>query len=549
LNNQWLAFATVLFLNAVIALLIAVLLSRRLPTPGRNAMIWMLIGLAVWAFSYAMITLSTSLEAKRFWLKMENIGILTVPVFWFFFTLQYTRLDKWLNKSTGALFFIVPLISWALLFSERGFHFYYASAIPNFESGGPLVIERGPWYLAALVHSYVLNLTGIGLLIWQFVEYRNIYREQMAILVGAILIPLVTNIYYQVASETTSSSIPIDLTPISFTVTAFLISAGVFGLRLFDLMPIARHVVLEYIPEMVVVVDAHDRVLDANKTAQEWLGKTLDEIVGKDPMEVFHAWPQLINRFLASNETHEEIQIPGDPSRTLELNVSALYNRFNVLEGRLIVAHDITDRKWLENDLIYANDALTRQLEEIEHLRDELEQQAIRDPLTDVYNRRYMVEFLENEIARATREKVSVSIVMMDLDNFKQFNDNYGHKCGDVILQAFANFLVEHTRRGDVVCRFGGEEFVILMPNTAHDIGYERAETWRQDFSETAIEYDRMKFSTTFSAGVATFPQHGHTGDLILQAADKALYRSKNSGRNKVTAYINRKQINDAKDF
>jgi diguanylate cyclase (GGDEF)-like protein/PAS domain S-box-containing protein len=441
------------------------------------------------------------------------------------------------------------LISWALLFSDKWSHFYYASVFPISESGGPLIIERGPWYVAALVHSYALNLTGIGLLIWQFIEYRNIYREQMAILVGAILIPLVTNVYYQVASETTSSSIPIDLTPISFTVTAFLISAGVFGLRLFDLMPIARHVVLEYIPEMVVVVDAHDRVLDANKTAQEWLGKTLDDIVGKDPMEVFNGWPQLINRFLASNETHDEIQIPGDPPRTLELNVSALYNRFNVLEGRLIVAHDITDRKWLENDLIYANDALTRQLDEIEHLRDELEQQAIRDPLTDVYNRRYMVEFLDNEIARATREKASVSLVMTDLDNFKQFNDNYGHKCGDVILQAFANFLVEHTRRGDVICRYGGEEFVILMPNTAHEIGYERAETWRQDFSETAIEYERMRFSTTFSAGVATFPQHGHTGDLILHAADKALYRSKNGGKNKVTAYLNSKEINDAKDF
>jgi len=549
LNNQWLAFATVLILNAVIALLIAVLLSRRLPTPGRNAMIWMLIGLASWAFCYAMITLSASLEAKRFWLKLENMGILTVPVFWFFFTLQYTRLDKWLNRSTGALFFIIPLISWALLFSGNWFHFYYASVFPISESGGPLVIERGPWYLVALVHSYVLNLTGIGLLTWQFIEYRNIYREQMAILVGAVLIPLLTNIYYQVASETTSSSTPVDLTPISFTVTAFLISAGVFGLRLFDLMPIARHIVLEYIPEMVVVVDAHDPVLDANKTAQAWLGKTLDEIVGKDPMDVFHGWPQLINRFLVANETHEEIQIPGDPPRTLELNVSALYNRFNVLEGRLIVAHDITDRKWLENDLIYANDALTRQLEEIEHLRDELEQQAIRDPLTDVYNRRYMVEFLENEIARATREKISVSIVMMDLDNFKQFNDNYGHKCGDVILQAFANFLVEHTRRGDVICRYGGEEFVILMPNTVHEIGYERAETWRQDFSEAAIDYEGIKFSITFSAGVATFPHHGHTGDLILQAADKALYRSKNSGRNKVTAYLNRKEINDAKDF
>jgi diguanylate cyclase (GGDEF)-like protein len=288
---------------------------------------------------------------------------------------------------------------------------------------------------------------------------------------------------------------------------------------------------------MVVVVDAHDRVLDANKTAQKWLGKTLDEIVGEDPMKVFHDWPQLINRFLTANETHEEIQILGDPPRTLDLTVSAIYDRFNVLNGRIIVAHDVTERKWLENDLKYANESLINQLAEIQQLRAELEERAIRDPLTNVYNRRYMVEFLDNEIARAEREKTSTSVVMIDLDNFKQFNDTYGHQCGDVILQAFANFLMEHTRRGDVICRYGGEEFVILMPNAPLEIAYERAEAWRQDFSEAATDYDGMKFSITFSAGVATFPQHGSTSDSILQAADKALYRSKYGGRNRVTEF------------
>jgi diguanylate cyclase (GGDEF)-like protein len=123
----------------------------------------------------------------------------------------------------------------------------------------------------------------------------------------------------------------------------------------------------------------------------------------------------------------------------------------------------------------------------------------------------------------------------MDMDNFKQFNDTYGHKCGDVVLQAFADFLLDHTRRSDVVCRYGGEEFVILMPNTLLPVSYSRVEAWRQDFSESAIPYENYKFSATFSAGVATFPEHGLTGEEILQAADEALYRSKNGGRNRVS--------------
>src|SRR5512138_495908 len=191
-----------------------------------------------------------------------------------------------------------------------------------------------------------------------------------------------------------------------------------------------------------------------------------------------------------ADETHEEIQIPGAPPRTVELVISHLYNRFNKLEGRVIVAHDVSEHKWLENDLKNANEVLKTQLAEIEELRAKLQEQAIRDPLTNVYNRRYMAEFLDQEIARAERENYPVSIAIMDMDHFKQFNDNYGHKCGDVVLQAFANFLVEHTRKSDVVCRYGGEEFVILMPNAPLDVSYERVETWRQDFSESAIPYD-----------------------------------------------------------
>ena len=308
MNAQWNAFAVVLILNAVIAVSVAFLLSRRQSVPGRNAMIWMLAGLAVWAFAYAMITLSPSLEAKTFWLRIENIGILTVPSLWFIFTLQYTRLDGWLNRTTGALFFVIPLVSLALLFVPGWFHYFYAAVHPVTESGGPLVIGRGPFYFVPLLQAYLLNLTGMGLLIWRFIQYRSIYRGQLLVLVGAVLIPLLVNVFYQLAPRVIPSfSFPVDLTPISFTLTAFLLSAGIFGLRLFDLIPIARHTVMEHIPEMVFVVDAHDRVLDANSVAQKNLGKQMDEIIGRDPLEVFREWPQLLNRFLTANETREEI--------------------------------------------------------------------------------------------------------------------------------------------------------------------------------------------------------------------------------------------------
>jgi diguanylate cyclase (GGDEF)-like protein len=537
---RWVLFAFILLINASAALLIAFLLMRRPSAPGLRSLIFMLILLAQWSFCYAMITLALDLEAQRFWLRFENIGILAVPVVWFLFTVQYTRLDRWLNLWTGSLLFLIPLISIIFVFSDAWFQIYYSSIRPISELGGPLIIGRGPWYLVALVHSYTLNLFGMGILVWRAVQYRNLYRRQMFALIGAVLVPILVNVFYQVAPLLDPAfSIRIDLTPISFTLTAALIAFGVFGLRLFDLIPIARYTVMEHIPEMVFVVDAHDRVLDANSVAQKLLNKSMDEILGRNPVEVFQAWPELVNRFLRAEEMHEEIQIPGNPPRTVELVISHLYNRFNILEGRVIVAHDVTEHNWLENDLKYANQALKVQLAEIEQLRAKLQEQAIRDPLTNVYNRRYMAEFLDGEIARAERDGYPVSVVIMDMDYFKQFNDNYGHKCGDVVLQAFANFLVEHTRRGDVVCRYGGEEFVILMPNANLEASFERVEEWRQAFCESAIPYAGMKFSTTFSAGVAAFPEHGLTGDAILQAADQALYRSKDNGRNRVTRFGN----------
>jgi len=485
-----------------------------------------------------MITLSPLPDVKLLWLKLENIGILTVPIFWFFFALRYNRLDSWLNRYSAAIFFIVPGIALLFLFSEQWFHLYYSSVSPVSEAGGPLVIERGPWYVVTLIYTYLLSLAAIVLLVRRAIQHRNIYRRQMYVLIAAVSIPILVNVVYQLAlSLFPESSLRVDLTPISFTVTAALIAIGVFGLRIFELIPIARHTVLEHIPEMVFVVDANDVVVDANSVAQQALGKSMDEIIGKDPLEVFRAWPQLLTLFLTTHEIREGIQIPGDPPRSLELVVTALYNSANQLEGRVIVAHDITEHKWLENDLTFANEALTRQLEEINKLRDELQEQAIRDPLTNVFNRRYLSEFLVKEVARAEREQAPLSVVIMDVDNFKQFNDTYGHRCGDIVLKAIADFLVERTRRGDVVCRYGGEEFVILMPGVTLEVGYERAETWRQDFSESVVEYEGMKFSATFSAGVATFPQHGTTDESLLQAADRALYQSKNAGKNRVTMY------------
>ena len=171
------------------------------------------------------------------------------------------------------------------------------------------------------------------------------------------------------------------------------------------------------------------------------------------------------------------------------------------------------------------------------NLRETLKQQSIRDPLTDLFNRRYMEESLERELLRAARTQRPVGVVMLDVDHFKDINDLYGHGMGDAVLRQLGQFLKENTRGGDIASRYGGEEFTIILPNSALDQTENWAEKHRLSFKNVALEHrDISLASVTLSFGVAAYPQHGQTGEQVLRAADAALYRAKHSGRDQVQA-------------
>ena len=163
-------------------------------------------------------------------------------------------------------------------------------------------------------------------------------------------------------------------------------------------------------------------------------------------------------------------------------------------------------------------------------LRRSLEEQSTRDALTGLHNRRYMEETLEREVRRAVRGKQPLAVAMIDLDRFKQFNDQHGHVAADELLRDFGLLAGNFFRREDVVCRFGGEEFVVLLPGASADMAVARVEALREALREKFSKVpSRSKVS--FSAGVAAFPQHGSDGNVLLRAADAAMYRAKSHGR------------------
>ena len=168
-------------------------------------------------------------------------------------------------------------------------------------------------------------------------------------------------------------------------------------------------------------------------------------------------------------------------------------------------------------------------------LREALRTQSIKDPLTGLYNRRYLEETLEREIRRAVRAKHALGILMFDLDHFKKFNDTYGHDAGDAVLRETAAFIVSSVRTEDITCRFGGEEFVVILPTADLHAAHGRAKQIQSQIRGVSVMHAGISLGRiTVSVGVAALPMHGTTQKDLLEAADAALYRAKNEGRDRV---------------
>jgi len=190
-------------------------------------------------------------------------------------------------------------------------------------------------------------------------------------------------------------------------------------------------------------------------------------------------------------------------------------------------------KQTLEN----ANAMLHAQIEKINDLQEKMHDQANRDSLTGLFNRRYLDGTLERELARCRREGAPLTMLLIDIDHFKSVNDTHGHQAGDEVLRVFSQLLREHARTEDIVCRYGGEEFLLVLPKMPLDIALERAEQLLKIFQGTIVSYKDLRIGITASIGIATTPGHSNSVDGLIRCADQALYQAKQRGRNLVVAY------------
>jgi len=531
---QFHPYAITLTVSALTALTTAIIVLRR-NVPGSWALGGMLLGTFVWSSSYGMLWSLLELSQKILWLKIMYFGVAVVPTLFLIFTLIFTRNEHWLNIRTMCLLGIQPVVTTLLIWFDISLMFN------RIELGwisrlAVLQIERGPGFWINTYYSYAIILLAFFILGVSALRANPFFRRQYLIVLIGSIIPFVASIFTQMNYKELAD---LDMAPISFAISSTFYAYAVFRHQFMDILPVARGHLIESMGDGVLVLDEHSRIVDINPAMQSILDKDPDSLIGQNVALVLRQWTQNTEPLLNGLETRTELRISRKPlpSRYLDLRITPLYDDNQKVSGRLMVFRDVTDRKEVEKDLRRAMDRLQTQLIEIGTLQSQLREQAIRDALTNLFNRRYLEETLERELARATRESYPLCVVMMDLDYFKEINDTYGHEAGDVVLKTLAETVTKQSRHGDFVCRYGGEEFVLVMPNIGIEKAKERAGALHQIIDDLNIPYGRFNLTTTISMGVAWYPAHGTTKEQLLRAADMAMYVAKNTGRNRVIVF------------
>ena len=534
MHLQYHPYALILSISSIITLAASVIAFRR-PAPGARTLGTLLLTLTVWSAADALQWVQTDLRTKIILLDIMMSGIAFAPVLFLLFTVKFTQSDWTIRRRHLILLLVIPVLTLLLAWTNELHHIVFSNVgVVQHDGIVLIVLERAPWFFVATVFSYIMIFAGFLFLFQGFMRSSPLFRNQYMLLLFGCFIPLFLSLYSQYRF---SSLNELDLAPLSFGVTGIMFLVAILRTGFMDLIPVARSRLIENMRDGVLVLDSQNRVVDFNPAMKEFLGNIQPTFLGKHVSEVLGEWFEDTKSLIDELELQTEVRIPNDPSRYLDLQMTPLYDRYQRLNGRLIVFRDVTDRKDVERKLRQANRRLGSQLIEIGMLQSQLREQAIRDPLTNLFNRRYLEETLDRELARAGRETYPVCVIMIDIDHFKQVNDTYGHEAGDSVLKALAGMLLQHTRRGDFACRLGGEEFIIVMPNINLDVAMDRAEKLQKSLRAMRVSYGQYNLSATYSMGIAAFPANAGNRDAILRAVDLAMYAAKNAGRDHICSF------------
>ena len=528
--------STFLFLYDAIlwvGLLLCVWLSRfswkNRRVPGAMPLLVLHVAIGWWLLAYTVPLTDAFMDANgggvylRFRLMFFGM-VATAPAF-LAFTLEYTGQAPKPRAWLYALLAMEPLLLLLLIWNPGTAHLILGEW--QGQPGDGRFVGTAYFWLHAL-YNYALTLFALGLLVRHYRREAAVYRSQLGLMFAGALVPMAASML------SLSSAAPdnVDFTPVGFAIGSALLAYAAFRYRLLELVPIARRLVMENMADGIVMLDKNGRILDFNPAAQHIVqDRTLEA-----GLPISHVLPGWSGRHAMSLEEARGLDevVRLESGCYADVRIRALKDGKRRVSGLLLILRDVTEAREVSRALEEANRQLRGQLAQIERMQAQLREQALRDSLTGLYNRHYMEEALAQGLAKSGRCERVLAVVLIDVDKFKQINDTYGHLAGDEILKGLAQVLIARSRHEDVACRYGGEEFMVILRDTTAAVAHQRAEQWRKAFAGIRFTLGDSIVSATFSAGVAGFPEHAHDRARLIGAADMALYAAKASGRNRV---------------
>jgi len=341
---QWTPYTTVLVLAATISGTSALYVWLRDRVPGsRMAMVVAMADVA-WMLGYVLELVIVDQSAKVFLNKVQYLGIVVVPGAWLAFTLQYTGRGGWLTSHHLALLCVEPVGTLALVFTNESHNLFWGPAsLVTDGSFSVLVRPHGMAYWVHAAYTYTLLLIALYLLVQMLVRSRHLYRRQASVLLLATLLPLLASVLMVSGLDILPH---LDLTPLAFTGSSLMLTWSLFYLRISDIVPVARRLVVESMSDGVIVLDEQNRVVDLNAVVKSMFGNGASDVIGQ-PVE--QVWPEcldLIERYCDGSGINEEIALgEGDVQRTYDVRISPILDWRNRLNSRVVVLRDITDRK------------------------------------------------------------------------------------------------------------------------------------------------------------------------------------------------------------
>lgn len=495
------SYGILFVLSGISSLFIASYVWGRRTIPETFWFSLLMFAAAVWAFICAFETAASDLAVKVMWGRVSYTAVVNVAPVWFVYALSQGKSLRAATRKYLPVLWIVPvLIFIASATNDRHGLLWTGTRLVETSAGLQVQYSYGPAFLFNAVYAYGLVLTGTMFLV--FVCLRGKNRQMGFLLAAAAVFPWIFNILYILGRNPPG----IDLTPAALAAAGHVLFWPFIRIRILEIAPFARHLLFREMSDAFLVIDNRGILMDLNPAAERSLGIS-SECLGRPAVEFLRRWPEIPEHCGPAEDGEGTVSLETSSGETwFDVRITPIRGSSEQVRGKLFVFRDVSSRKNLESELVLY---------------------ATLDTLTGVYNRRMGLTIFEQQLRFSERNGTHLTICFVDINDLKSVNDNYGHAEGDFVIRRIAGTLKEALRESDILCRLGGDEFLLILP----DCTLEHAEAVLKRVEEKLDDFrmsDAKPYSFDAAKGFAEYiPGSGLTTDELLSRADADMYRNK----------------------